>query len=125
MSERPAPRIGDTVRVLHNVPFLGATPFDYATLEAVDGDFATLAFFHFEDSPSPEMPVVRGTVPLLEVALWCRAPEDRTPLQKAVCWAGFHSDIRSEDAVTLNCGGILREIGTIRHCTSCGKAIGY
>lgn len=125
MKERPSPRIGDTVRVLHEIPELGVMDVDYATLESVDGDSAVLAFFHCEKLPLPDGKTVRGTVPLSEVVLWCRAPESRGLLRKVACLVGLHDDVREENVVTGNCGGLLIELGRINHCTSCGQAIGY
>lgn len=116
---------GDTVRVRHDIEALETTPLDYAVVEGIEGDEALLGFVHRHRHALEDGIVVRARVPLSEIELWTRDPASVAPARKAACWAGLHDDVRDFDAVTGNFGGVLMEIGRLRHCTSCGRAIGY
>lgn len=117
--------IGDTVRVTHDIEALEVTSLDYATVEGLEGDDALLGFIHRHRHALDDGIQVRARVPLDELELWTRAPEGVPVARKAACRLGFHDDVRDYDTVAGNFGGALLEIGRLRHCTSCGRAIGY
>lgn len=117
--------MGDTVRVTHDIESLEVTSLDYAMVEAIEDGEALLGFFHRHRHALEDGIRVRARVPLAGVELWTRDPASVGATRRAACWAGFHDDVRDYGVVTGNFGGTLLEIGRLRHCTTCGRAIGY